>query len=83
MEPDKFNELFDRLVKSPEGWRKVAACLVNPIRLQLKDLYEISLTKDQELYIEAAVYEASLADFKYKDAVRLQDKLVKEFSKKS
>jgi hypothetical protein len=78
-------EAFNRLMLTQDGWRKIAAVMISPIRHQLKDLYALDMTKEQEVIVEAEVYKASImkdagiATFGYKEAVRLQDKLVKEF----
>jgi hypothetical protein len=78
-------EVFKRLMQSPDGWRKVAAIMISPIRHKLKDLYAVDMTKEQEVIVESEVYRASIMKeagvetFGYKEAIRLQDKLVKEF----
>jgi hypothetical protein len=74
--------VFNKLMNTPEGWRKVASCMVNPIRLKLKDLYAYEMTKEQEYIIYAEVYKAHLlraATFNYKEALRMEDRLVGEF----
>jgi len=79
-------EVFKRLMQSPDGWRKIAAIMISPIRHKLKDLYALDMTKEQEVIVEAEVYKASimkdagLSTFGYKEATKLQDKLVKEFA---
>ena len=82
---DKIEEAFNRLMKTQDGWRKIAAVMISPIRHKLKDLYALDMTKEQEVIVEAEVYKASIMEdagisvFGYKEAVRLQDKLVDEF----
>ena len=76
MSPD---EALQSLLKSRNGVKKVAASMINPIRLALKELYRKDLTKNQEAIVEASVEEMCARPTTYKELVKLKDKLVSEF----
>lgn len=73
------DEAFYRVSKSEGGIKKIAYCLINPIRMQLL-AYGKKLTKEQEYEIEAEVQAASLKDnFSYREIIKLQDRLIDRF----
>lgn len=78
---DQINAVFNSLLQYNEGWRKIAATMISPIRHTLKSYYGLNMTRDNEYEVEAEVWKASQAGgFSYKEAVRLQDKLAKKFA---
>ena len=79
-------EIFKQLIVEPDGWRVLAAIMIPPIRMALKALYAVEMTKDQEMAVEAELYKAHVMrkssmnmEFGYREAVKLQDKLIQEF----
>ena len=82
---EHIEEVFNKLMQTQDGWRKIVAVMLSPIRNKLRELYALEMSKEQEVIVEVEVYKASvmkdagLSTFGYKEAVALQDKLVDEF----
>jgi len=77
------DEAFSRLMSAEDGYKKVAACMIPPIRRVLKQAYDLEMTKDQECRVEAEVYTRSVlglsSSFDYREAVKLQEELISQF----
>jgi hypothetical protein len=78
--PKNIDEVIQRIMQTPDGYRKIAASMINPIREKLK-FYGKTLSKEQEVLIEVFCKELCAKPFNYRDAIILQDKLVNDFRK--
>lgn len=74
------DDVLKSLAQTPDGYRKIAASMINPIREKLK-AHGKTLSKEQETLIEVFCKELCSRPFNYKDAIVLQDRLVNDFGR--